>query len=449
MRSHLAASVAALGLFAGAAHAQDLKFPIGEGPFSWDSYTEFADAHDYSGETVSITGPWTGPRAAQFEAAIAYFEEATGASVNYSGSDSFEQDIVISVEANSAPNIGVFEQPGLVADLAARGQIAALDTETADWLSENYASGDSWVGLSSFAGAEGDKQLFAFPYNIDLKSLVWYSPLAFEDGGYEIPETMEELKALTAQIAEDGGTPWCIALGSGAATGWPGTDWIEDLLLRTAEPEIYDQWVTHEIAFDHPDVIAAFEEFDWFLKDEYLNGGRSNSATADFRDSGAGLFAVPPECYMLKQGTFMPSFFPEGTEVGPDASFFYFPSYAEKDLGDPVLGAGSLFAVTEDSEATRGFIEFLKTPIAHEAWMAQSGFLTPYGAANAEVFPSDADRELNEILTDATVFRFDGSDLMPGEIGAGAFWTGMVDFMTGDDAESVASDIEDRWSSID
>lgn len=449
MRRTLTASAALLALGTGMAAAQDLVFPIGEEPFSWESFEEFASSHDFSGQSIDITGPWTGEDAALMESVIAYFEEATGASVNYSGSDSFEQDIVISTEANSAPNIAVFPQPGLLADLAERGAVTPLDPETADWVEQNYAAGESWVDLASFEGPDGETALYAFPYKIDVKSLVWYVPEQFEEAGYEIPETYEDLKALTEQMAEDGVTPWCIGLGAGAGTGWPATDWVEDIMLRIVSPQEYDAWTTNEMPFDDPQVVEAIEEYGWFLQEGFVNGGREAAATTDFRDAPGGLFTFPPECYMHKNATFIPTFFPSGTEIGTDADFFYFPAPEEGDLGQPVLGAGTMFTLTEDSEPTRGFIEFLKTPIAHEIWAAQGGLLSPHSGLNPEVFGTDSQRALNDILLNATTFRFDGSDLMPGEIGAGAFWTGMVEFTTGRaDAETVASDIQARWDQL-
>ena len=282
-----------------------------------------------------------------------------------------------------------------------------------------------------------------------MKSLVWYVPDAFDEAGYEVPETLEDLKALTEQIAADGETPWCIGLGSGAATGWPATDWVEDMMLRTASPETYDQWVNHEIPFDDPAVVNAIEEFGFFAKnDDFVSGGSAAVASTDFRDSPSGLFAFPPECYLHHQASFIPTFFPEGTEVGTDVDFFYMPAYAGEDLGQPVLGAGTLFGRMSDNEAGAAFIDFLQTPIAHEVWMAQSGFLTPYTEVNTELFANDTQRRLNDILLEATTFRFDGSDLMPGEIGAGAFWTAMVDYVTGDSAEEVAAEVEARWAQM-
>ena len=449
MKTRFYLGTAALALVAGTAGAQDLQFPIGEGAFNWDSYNEFADANDFSGQTLTIVGPWIGPDGELVESVIEYFRQATGADVQYSGSDSFESDFVISAQAGSAADVAVFPQPGLMADMAARGYLVDLGAESADWLRENYAAGESWVSLGSAAGEGGEEGLYGFPYKIDVKSLVWYVPENFEDAGYEVPESMEDLKALTDQIVADGGTPWCIGLGSGAATGWPATDWVEDMMLRTASPETYDQWVNHEIPFSDPAVVRAIDEFGYFAKnDDFVSGGAGAVANTDFRDSPSGLFTFPPECYMHHQASFIPTFFPEGTEVGTDADFFYMPAYESEDLGQPVLGAGTMFSLTSDSEVARGFIEFLKTPIAHEVWMAQSGFLTPYSAVNPEVFPTDTQRALNDVLLNATTFRFDGSDLMPGEIGAGAFWTGMVDYVSGASAEDVATAIEDRWEQI-
>ncbi|AQZ50601.1 ABC transporter substrate-binding protein [Martelella mediterranea] len=451
MNRALLTGVATLALFAGAASAADLKFPVGEDSrFNWDSYNQFAEAHgDISDQTLTIFGPWLGPDKDLVESVIAYFEEATGADVQYSGSDSFEQQIVIDTQAGSPPNIAVFPQPGLAADLAAKGLLTKLPAEVGEFLTENYAAGQSWVDLSSYAGKDGEKALYAFPYKADVKSLVWYVPDNFDDAGYEVPETMEELKALTEQIVADGGTPWCIGLGSGGATGWPATDWVEDMVLRTQPPEIYDQWVTNEIPFNDPRIVNAIDEFGWFAKnDKFVDGGAAAVASTDFRDSPKGLFSSPPKCYMHKMASFIPSFFPEGTELGLDADFFYFPAYEGEDLGKPVLGAGTLFGITKDSPAAQAFIEFLETPIAHEVWMAQSGFLTPFTGVNPEAYANDALRGQGEILTEATTFRFDGSDLMPGKIGAGAFWTGMIDFVGGQSAEQAATKIQNTWDSI-
>ncbi len=447
MKTIFLAGVAGIAL-ASAASAQELKFPIGEGAFSWDSFNEFAESHDLSGQTLTVFGPWLGGDQELVESMLVYFEEATGANVQYTGSDGFETQIRIDTEAGSAPNIAAFPQPGLARDLAALGYLEPMPEGTGDWVAENYAAGQSWVDLATFAGADDNEDLYGFFYKADVKSLVWYSPENFEDAGYEVPQTMEELKALTEQMVEDGETPWCIGLGSGGATGWPATDWVEDLMLRTQSPETYDQWVSNEIPFNDPAVVGAIEEFGYFIKDEFVAGGQAAVASTDFRDSPKGLFDSPPQCYMHRQASFIPTFFPEDISVGEDADFFYFPAYAEKDLGQPVLGAGTMFGITKASDATTAFIEWLQTPIAHEIWMAQTGFLTPLTTVNTEVFGDPTLKKMNDILLEATTFRFDGSDLMPGGVGAGSFWTGMVDFAGGESAEDVASEIQDSWDAI-
>ena len=440
---------AALALTAGAGVAQDLKFAPGEDArFNWASY-EALKSMDLSGQTLTVSGPWMSADRDLVESVIAYFEAATGADVQYAGSDSFEQQIVIDAEGGSPPDIAVFPQPGLAADLAKKGLLKPLADGTADWVAANYAAGQSWADLGTYTGPDGAPHHYAFPFKADVKSLVWYVPENFEDAGYDVPETMEDLKALTEQIVADGGTPWCIGLGSGGATGWPATDWVEDMMLRTQSPEDYDAWVKNELRFDDPKVVGAIEEFGWFARnDAFVQGGAGAVSTIDFRESPLGLFASPPQCYLHRQASFIPSFFPDGTVIGQDADFFYFPAYAEKDLGKPVLGAGTLFAKLTDNPASDAFISFLQSPIAHEVWMAQTGFITPYTGVNTEVYGDPTLKKMGDILLNASTFRFDGSDLMPGAIGAGAFWTGMVDYTGGKSAEDVAKAIQGTWDTL-
>ena len=400
-------------------------------------------------EQLTVFGPWLGPDQENVQKVLDVFAKQSGIDVRYTGSDSFEQQIVVDLEAGSAPNVAAFPQPGLASDMAKRGFLTPLGDDVANWIKDNYAAGPSWVDLGTYAGKDGTKAFYGFPFKDDVKSLVWYVPENFADAGYKVPTTMEEMKALTEQIAADGETPWCIGLGSGAATGWPATDWVEDLMLRTQPPDVYDGWVNNSVKFNDPRVVAAIDDFGWFSKnDKYVAGGAGAVASTDFRDSPKGLFSSPPQCYMHRQASFIPAFFPEGIEVGLDADFFYFPAYASKDLGKPVLGAGTMFAITKDSPAARALIKFLESPIAHEVWMAQSGFLTPFKGANPAMYANDTQRAMGKILLDATTFRFDGSDLMPGAIGAGAFWTGMVDYVGGKSAEDVAKAIQASWDSL-
>ena len=431
------------------ANASAVKFPIGkDSRFHWNDLKTFQKM-DLKGQSVVVFGPWLGPDQKLVESVLEYFRVATGANVKYAGSDSFEQQIVIDIGAGSPPNIAIFPQPGLAANIAAKGGLVPLGNNTKNWVKKNYAAGQSWVDLGTYPDKNGKKQFYGFFYKTDLKSLVWYVPDNFKEAGYKIPKSMEELIALSKKIVADGGTPWCIGLGSGDATGWPATDWVEDILLRTQTPDVYDKWVSNKIKFNDPRIINALKIFGSFAKNnKFVAGGTSAVGATDFRDSPKGLFSIPPKCYMHRQASFIPSFFPKGTKLGTDADFFYFPAYKSKKLGNPVLGAGTVWAITKDSKATRALLDFLKTALANEIWMAQSGFLSAHKGVNIATYANDTLRKQGQILLRATTFRFDGSDLMPGAIGAGSFWKGMVNYVGGDSEKKVADSIQASWDAI-
>ena len=450
MKKQLMLCAALAAMFVASPAFAELKYKPGEdAKFAWANFDELKKT-DLKGETLTIFGPWRGEDETHFQVVLEYFREATGVDVKYSSSENYEQQVVIDTSAGSPANISVLPQPGLIADLAAKGLLSPLTDTDAKWMAENYGAGQSWVDIGSSNDKDGTKKFFGFSYKTDVKSLVWYSPENFKDAGYAVPNTMEELIALSDKIVKDGGKPWCIGLGSGGATGWPATDWIEDIMLRTQTGATYDGWVNNTVKFTDPAVINALDIFATFAKnDAYVDGGAAGVASIDFRDSPKGLFSTPPKCYMHHQASFIPSFFPEGTKVGTDADFFYFPTYAAKaDLGKPVLGAGTLFTITKDSKAARAFIDYLKLPLAHELWMADGGFLTPLKSANPAAYANDAARKQGDIMATASTFRFDGSDLMPGKIGAGAFWTGMVDFVGGKSSADTAAEIQKAWDAL-
>ena len=403
---------------------------------------------DLKGEVITMTCPWTGAEEGVLKKVIGVFEKSTGATVKHSCSQSSEQQIVIDIKAGSPSNISVFPQPGLAANMAAIGGLVPLGDKTSDWVKTNFAAGSSWADLGTYANKAGKKEFFGLFYNVNVKSLVWYIPENFKEKGYKVPKSMEELQDLTKKMAADGGAkPWCIGLGSDAATGWPATDWVEDFMLRTQTPAVYDGWVDNSIKFNDKRVVEAIEAYGAFAKnDAYVDGGAKAVATVSFKDSPKGMFGSPPKCYMHRQASFIPAFFPEGK--ADEADFFYFPSYAGKKLGNPVLGGGTIMTITKDSKGARAFIEYLQHPQAHETWMAEGGFLTPHKGADINKYKNKALKKQGEILLGATTFRFDGSDLMPGAIGAGSFWKGMVNYSGGQSAQQVADEIQKSWDAI-
>ena len=450
----LLATTAAALLFAGAASAAD-TFEVGKDPkFSWKSLDEFKASHQgLSGQKLTIWDAWSSEGdKTQWEAVLKYFKDATGIDAQDNSSKNYEEQARIDIAAGSPSDITILPQPGLLADFAKQGKLVDLGEATTKWMSDNYAAGPSWAALGQYEGPDGKKHQYGFAYKQELKSLVWYVPDNFKEKGYQVPKTMEELLALTDKIVADGGTPWCVGLESGGASGWSATDWMEDLMLRTQPPEVYDGWVNNTVKFNDPRVIAVMDIFGSIIKDDKkVAGGTKAVATTSFGDSPKGLFTVPPQCYLHRQASFIPAFFPEGTKAGVDYDFFYMPPYASHpELGRPVLGSGNIVTITKDSPAARAFLDYLKTPIAHEIWMAQTNgsFLSALKSANVAAYSSDVQRKDGEILLGATTFRFDGSDMMPGPIGAGAFWTGMVDFANGKSSKDVADQIQSAWDKL-
>lgn len=416
-----------------------------------DTPSQLGDLGSFPGEVITIHGSMTGGDSEQFVNLTKCFEQATGTTVQYSGSRDFAALIVADARSGNAPNIAIFPQPGLLSDMAKEGHLAPLGDETDSWLKANYGAGSSWAALGTAKNAEGQENLYGFPYKMDLKSLVWYVPEQFEDNGYEVPSTMEELIALSDQMVADGYTPWCIGVESGNATGWTATDWMEDIMLRTTSAENYDRWVSNDLPFNSQEVVNAMNVYGQFSRNEdYVAGGTAAVATTYFGDAPKGLFTSPPNCLMHRQASFITAFFPEKGEEVKDgrADAFYFPPFAGEDLGNPVLGAGTLYTITKDSPATRAFIKFLQDPAAHEMWMKQGVFLTAHKGADLSAYASDLQRKQGEILLNATTFRFDASDLMPGAIGAGAFWSEMTAFANGQDSKTTADNIQSAWDAI-
>jgi alpha-glucoside transport system substrate-binding protein len=283
-------------------------------------------------------------------------------------------------------------------------------------------------------------------HRFNAKSLVWYPKDDFEEAGYEIPETWEDLIALSDQILADGDAPWCVGIESQAATGWPATDWMEEFVLRTTSLENYDAWVRGELDFSSPEIMRAAETLGevWFTEG-YVYGGRPSIVSTFFGDAPAPMFEEPPKCWLHKQGNFITGFFPPEAVAGEDYDFFYLPGIDE-EYGKPFLIAGDIFAMFNDRPEVRAFMEYLTLPESASGWLETGGALAAHKTATPEMYGVDLERGIAELVTEATGFRFDGSDLMPGEVGAGSFWKGMTDWVSGSaDLETVMAEIDASW----
>lgn len=386
--------------------------------------------------TLVILGSLTGVGQEIVEEAFAPFTAETGIEVVYEGTDAFTTVLPIRVAGGDVPDLAIFPQPGLMADLAREGALTPLDS--AMYMTTlTTAFGPSWVELGSVDGS-----VYGLWMRSDPKSLVWYAPEAFEAAGYTIPTSWDELMALTEKIAADGNTPWCFGMESGEASGWVGTDWVEDVLLRTAGPEVYDQWVAHEIPFNAPPVKEAVEIFGKIVRnDRYVRGGVVGAISTPFGDAPAAMFDQPPGCYMHRQASFITDFLPETVEPGKDTQVFLLPG---QDATAPLLTGGLVFAMTNNTPAAQAAIQYLATATPHESWAAR-GYISPHRQVNLATYPNDGIRQMATILAEAEIIRFDGSDLMPAAVGTGTFWTEMVNYVSGADVDTVLSAIEASW----
>jgi len=406
---------------------------------------------DLTGKTVTVfTSIASDSEAKPHTDSYIPFEECTGATIKYEGSRDFEAQLPVRIKAGNAPDIAYIPQPGLLNTLVtdnpgkvfAAGDLATKNVDT------YYAP--EWKTYGSVDGT-----FYAVPVGANVKSFVWYSPSMFADKGYAVPTTWDEMMALTDTISktnEGASRPWCAGIESGGATGWPATDWVEDVMLRENGPEVYDQWVSHEIPFNDPKVVSALNKVGAILKNPaYVNGGLGDVksiATTSFTE--AGLPVADGQCYMHRQASFYQANWDEGTTVGEDGDVwaFYLPSMTPDTK--PVLGGGEFAAAFSDRPEVQAFQAYLASP----EWSNAKAKATPNGgwlSANKDLDPNNLtkpiDRLSYEILSDdQAVFRFDGSDLMPSAVGAGSFWKQMTNWIAlNKSSQEVADAIEKSW----
>jgi len=398
----------------------------------------------YKGKTVEVFSPTRDSEndkpVADFVAAYQPLVDCTGVTIKWTGTDSFETEINVRVQGGSAPDVIDFPQPGLLASLARKGQIAALPDTIAAHTKSDYVSG--WDTYSTVDG-----KVYGLPARANVKSLVWYSPAAFKDKGYAIPQTLDELKTLSDKIAADGGVPWCAGIESGVATGWPVTDWIEDFMLRLNGPDVYDQWVAHTIPFNDPKVKAAVDAVGSYLKNpKYFGGDNAVKAEATTKFQDGGLPILDGKCYMHRQASFYSGLWPKGTTIGDDGqiNFFYLPVAKSGDK-KVMLGAGDIYAAGNSKPESMDVLLYTGSKDYADAVLASRKEISPRKDIDIASIADPLAKRFQELLVNSDVFRFDGSDLMPGAVGAGTFWTEITAWIVGQDTDTTLKNIEASW----
>lgn len=405
-------------------------------------------AGEYSGKTVDVFAQWIEAEGQAFDDSLKAFRDATGINVVYSGITNYETVLNVRVSGDLAPDVAQIAQPGTMRTYQKDGKLVALD-DILDVETVKAQFNPSFVDLGTVDG-----QMYGLYYKQDLKSIVWYPVKAFADAGYEVPTTWDELVALSDRIVADGSNPWCTTIEHSDASGWVATDWLEDIVLRTAGAETYDKWVSHEIPFNDPAILEAAELMAkmWFTEG-YVYGGNTRINATWVGDSQTPMFdEAGPKCWLHKQAAWIPDFWPKDGDGNPlfkagvDSSFFYFPPIDEAQ-GSPVLGGGDMFVVFNDRPEVRAFVQWLSTVDAVKDRVATGAFLAANNAVPAEWYTSYPMSGLAEIARTATALRFDASDSMPKEVGSGSFWAGMIKWVSqnGEGTDAIFSEIEASW----
>jgi len=349
----------------------------------------------------------------QFQPVLDAFTTLTGFSAQYE--ETCDQNRIRDCKTNNdCPDVAIVTQPGLLlTELGKAGTLVDLSPfVNSTLLNANYAS--TWIDLGKVDGT-----LYGVWFNANNKSLVWFDPGEFAAHGWTTPTTWAEMMTLSETISNTTGTPpWSIGSESGAATGWPLTDWFENILLRGAGPGVYDALTAHDIAWTDPAVLSAMTYFgQLFGTDEYQLGGKSGTLNTSFGDAIYPPFEQPPEAYLHAQGGFAQSFiqgqFP--TQIaGTDYAVFPFPDI-DPAYANAVMGQGDIAMVFRDTTETRSLINFLITTDAAEIWIAHGGS-SPNRSVDTSLYPDPNTRAAAEHLTNADIFRVDLSDQLPSDL---------------------------------
>jgi alpha-glucoside transport system substrate-binding protein len=386
--------------------------------------------------SISIMGVWVGPEQESFQAVIDGFtEQNPDAEVNYNPvGDELPTVLSTAVEGGNPPDLAAPAQPGFVQSLVDQDALQPIDFAE-ETIRENL--GDSGVAIGSF-----NNQLYGLFFKAGNKSTVWYNVHAYEDAGVEPVESWDDWLQ-NGETLKAAGIP---AYSIGGADGWTLTDLFENIYIRTAGPEMYDQLARHEIPWTDQSVKDALTEMAKVFSDKDNIAG--NPLQVDFETSVSQVFSESPEAAQVIEGAFVPGVTEHGLEAGTDFDVFEFP--AINDSPPAVVADGNMFVMFSDNPAAQAFIEYLATPEAAEIWAQRGGFASPNQNLDTSVYPDELTQRTAGPIAEAEVIRWDLSDLVPPEFGATTgqgLWKLFQDFVANpDDVDGIAEQMEQAAS---
>jgi alpha-glucoside transport system substrate-binding protein len=383
------------------------------------------------GKHLSVLATWGGDEQKSFLAMVQPWEQRTGNKIDYTGSRDLNQLLVTRLQAGNPPDLAGLPGPGQMAEFAKKNQLAPLDNAV-DMTQMKDQYDPSWIRLGSVNG-----KLYGIFIKAALKSQVWYNPKAISSAGISLnpsnpPKTFADLMAISNQVANSGKTPWCIGLESGAASGWPGADWLHDIYMRQAGPTMYEQWAAMTLPWTDPTIKTAWQMFGRIVNDpKQTYGGKNYVLSTAFQHAFDPMFKNPPGCYLHHQASFITSFFQSdfpNTKPVIDFNFIPFPDINPQYAGVQQV-AGDLFGMFKDSPEARDFIKYLTTAEAQDIWVKRGGAISPNKKVNLNDYPDPLSKQAGQILTSAKPAEFSAGDLMSNAMSQ-AFFKAVVDYVS-------------------
>jgi alpha-glucoside transport system substrate-binding protein len=364
-------------------------------------------AQEEGGEAIEVASVHVGAEQESFRAVLDAFTEETGIEASFrSAGDDMAAFLGTQIEGGSPPDVALIAQPALIAQLAGDGSLTELSDEVVAAMDENFSS--AWKEIGSVEGTP-----YALFYKVSNKSAWWYNTNVFEQAGVQPPATWEELLG-TAETVNASGVPF---VSMGGAAGWTLTDWFENIYLRTAGADMYDQLTNHEIPWTDPSVTEALETWGQLVSDEAnIAGGADGALQTEFEEAVPQVWADPPAAASIEGADFVAGLIPGNVQPVEDFDVFPFPSV--NDSPPAVVAGGDGAVVLTDNPSAQRFVEYLATPEAAEVWADLGGFISANQNVDTSAYPDDITRELATAVVEAgDEVRFDMSDLVPPEFG--------------------------------
>jgi alpha-glucoside transport system substrate-binding protein len=375
---------------------------------------------------VTVIGTWTDAEQAAFLAMVKPWEDETGNTVKYQGTRSINDILAAGVPTGVLPDLAGLPGPGQMAEYAKAGALQPLD-DVLDVATYTSETSPALVKL----GKVEDKTYGVF-IKAALKGLIYYNP-KLHDYSASPPATWDDLISQGTTNKGSAEAIWCVGIESGAASGWPATDWIENIVLRQSGPDVYNDWWAGKVKWTDPKIKEAFDLYKSVIDTSY--GGGTNVVATKFELAGDPLFANPPGCEFFQQANFMSGLGKFKTlKAGTDFNAFPFP-VINPDYAKAIAGAGDLFGMFHATDAAKSLMKYLVTAKAQDIWVAAGGALS--ANKNATAYPDAFSKNAGAAVANAEQFVFDASDLMPSAMNA-AFWTHMVSLSNGSETVDEA-----------